>query len=188
APPIATGPTPAAATRAANGTTPSRPTSAAAGTGSAANRVWAGKRPSTLCAMPGTASNAHCREMPTATDADPRDLDPRQPSETPLRRGFACPRMAATRRPHANPHVWPPANEEANAMALRAFGLNCTLKAAPEPSSTQKLLEQVLQALRRHDVESSHARVADFKVKAGVKADEGDGDQWPELRRQVMDA
>src|SRR5690606_27354849 len=94
APPIATGPTPAAATRAANGTTTSRPTSAAAGTGSAANRAWAGKRPSTRCAMPGTASNAHCREMPTATDADPRDLDPRQPSETPLRRGFACPRAA----------------------------------------------------------------------------------------------
>lgn len=73
-------------------------------------------------------------------------------------------------------------------MALRAFGLNCTLKAGPEPSSTQKLLDQVLHALGRHGVESSHARVADFNVKAGVKADEGDGDQWPELRRRVMGA
>src|SRR5690606_30614760 len=33
------------------------------------------------------------------------------------------------------------------AMPLRAFGLNCTLKAGPQPSSTQKLLDQVLQAL-----------------------------------------
>ncbi len=73
-------------------------------------------------------------------------------------------------------------------MPLRAFGLNCTLKSGPEPSSTQKLLDQLLQALGKHGVESSHARVADFNVKAGVKADEGDGDQWPELRKRLMDA
>ena len=73
-------------------------------------------------------------------------------------------------------------------MPLRAFGLNCTLKSGSEPSSTQKLLDQLLQALGKHGVESSHARVADFNVKAGVKADEGGGDQWPELRQKVMDA
>lgn len=73
-------------------------------------------------------------------------------------------------------------------MPLRAFGLNCTLKSGPAPSSTQKLLDQVLHALGRHGVESSHARVADFNVKAGVKADEGGGDQWPQLRQRVMDA
>lgn len=73
-------------------------------------------------------------------------------------------------------------------MPLRAFGLNCTLKPGPEPSSTQTLLDQVLQALGKHGVESSHARVADFDVKPGVKADEGDGDQWPSLRQRVMDA
>ena len=33
-------------------------------------------------------------------------------------------------------------------MALTAFGLNCTLKAGPKPSSTQKLLDQVMQADR----------------------------------------
>jgi multimeric flavodoxin WrbA len=73
-------------------------------------------------------------------------------------------------------------------MPLRAFGLNCTLKPGLEPSSTQTLLDQVLQALGKHGVESSHARVADFDVKPGVKADEGDGDQWPSLRQRVMDA
>ncbi len=73
-------------------------------------------------------------------------------------------------------------------MPLRAFGLNCTLKSSPEPSSTQKLLDEVLCAMAKHDVETSRARIADFDVKPGVKADEGDGDEWPGLRQQVMDA
>lgn len=73
-------------------------------------------------------------------------------------------------------------------MALRAFGMNCTLKSGPRESSTQKLLDQVLRALAKHDVETSFERVVDFDVKPGVKADEGDGDEWPQLRKQVMDA
>ncbi|MGI8561536.1 MAG: flavodoxin family protein [Luteimonas sp.] len=73
-------------------------------------------------------------------------------------------------------------------MALHAFGLNCTLKAGEEPSSTQKLLDQLLRAIARHGPATSHARVANFNVKPGVKADEGDGDEWPKLRKQVMDA
>lgn len=73
-------------------------------------------------------------------------------------------------------------------MALHAFGLNCTLKAGEEPSSTQKLLDQLLRAIARHGPSTSHARVANFNVKPGVKADEGDGDEWPKLRKQVMDA
>jgi len=73
-------------------------------------------------------------------------------------------------------------------MTLHAFGLNCTLKPGSESSSTQKLLDQLLRAMARHDVTTSHARVADFNVKPGVKADEGEGDEWPELRQRVMDA
>ena len=72
--------------------------------------------------------------------------------------------------------------------ALGAFGLNCTLKRGPEASSTQKLLDQVLQALTLYGVKVSSARVADHDVKPGVKADEGDGDEWPGLRKQVLDA
>jgi multimeric flavodoxin WrbA len=72
--------------------------------------------------------------------------------------------------------------------ALSAFGLNCTLKAGPEESSTQKLLDQILRALARHDVETSSERVADHNVKPGVKADEGAGDEWPALRRKILDA
>ncbi len=73
-------------------------------------------------------------------------------------------------------------------MSLRAFGLNCTLKSGKEASSTQKLLDQVLRALGKHDVDISSVRVADFNVKPGVKADQGDGDEWPGLRKQVMEA
>jgi multimeric flavodoxin WrbA len=73
-------------------------------------------------------------------------------------------------------------------MPLRAFGLNCTLKSGPEPSSTQTLLDQVLAALARHEVQTESVRVAEFDVKPGVKADEGKGDQWPQLRQKVLDA
>lgn len=73
-------------------------------------------------------------------------------------------------------------------MTLTAFGLNCTLKAGTETSSTQKLLDQVLAALARHDVRTDSVRVVDFDVRPGVTADEGDGDQWPTLRKRIMDA
>ena len=73
-------------------------------------------------------------------------------------------------------------------MPLRAFGLNCTLKSGPEPSSTQALLDQVLAALAAYDVQTDSVRVADFDIKPGVKADEGNGDQWPQLRQRVLDA
>ncbi|KRE89167.1 flavodoxin [Frateuria sp. Soil773] len=71
---------------------------------------------------------------------------------------------------------------------LRAFGMNCTLKRGPQASSTQKLLDQLLHALRGHGVEVSSTRVVEHDVKPGVKADEGDGDAWPALRRQLLDA
>lgn len=73
-------------------------------------------------------------------------------------------------------------------MSLRAFGLNCTLKRGDAPSSTQRLLDQLLEALARHDVQGDSARLANFHVPPGVRTDEGDGDQWPQLRRRVLDA
>ena len=73
-------------------------------------------------------------------------------------------------------------------MSLTAFGLNCTLKSGDAPSSTQSLLDQVLEALAQHDVRTSSARVVDYDVKPGVSADEGDGDAWPALRARLMAA
>ncbi|MGH8215061.1 MAG: flavodoxin family protein [Rhodanobacteraceae bacterium] len=73
-------------------------------------------------------------------------------------------------------------------MALSAFSLNCTLKSWPEPSSTDKLLDEVAHALQRHGVHTSGTRVVQHPVKPGVSADEGEGDAWPALRKQILDA
>lgn len=72
--------------------------------------------------------------------------------------------------------------------SLSAFGLNCTLKSGPEPSSTQKLLDQILGGLAHYGVATSSERMADHSVKPGVKADEGKGDAWPKLREKILAA
>jgi multimeric flavodoxin WrbA len=73
-------------------------------------------------------------------------------------------------------------------MTLKALGLNCTLARSPKPSSSQKLLDQMLEALAKHDVSTDSARVVDFDIKPGISHDEGDGDDWPGLRKRMMDA
>lgn len=73
-------------------------------------------------------------------------------------------------------------------VPLTAFALNCTLKPSPAPSSTELLMTQALEALEEHGVTSSSVRLADFDIKPGVEADMGDGDAWPEIRRQVLAA
>jgi len=74
-------------------------------------------------------------------------------------------------------------------MALTAFALNCSLKSSKESSSTDKLLDELLFALKEHDVSSSGTvRVADCNILAGVTSDEGPGDDWPKIRRQILDA
>ncbi|WP_278262479.1 NAD(P)H-dependent oxidoreductase [Nocardia sp. AG03] len=72
--------------------------------------------------------------------------------------------------------------------SLRAVALVCTLKSSPAPSSSVLIAEQVLAELAGHGVDGETVRVADFDVRPGVSADEGDGDQWPEIRRRVLDA
>jgi multimeric flavodoxin WrbA len=72
---------------------------------------------------------------------------------------------------------------------LRAVALNCTLKPGSEPSSTDLILDQVAAELRSHDVEVGDVvRVVDHDIKPGVTSDEGDGDAWPAIRRQILDA
>jgi multimeric flavodoxin WrbA len=71
-------------------------------------------------------------------------------------------------------------------MALRVLALNCTLKAGSAPSSTAKLLTELLEAFGAYGAVGDIVRVADFNVKPGVSADEGAGDDWPQLREQVL--
>lgn len=73
-------------------------------------------------------------------------------------------------------------------MALTALGMNCTLSASPKPSSSQKLLDQLLAGLGVHGVTSDSVRVVDLNIKPGVQHDEGPGDDWPALRARMMAA
>ncbi|MBR0868966.1 NAD(P)H-dependent oxidoreductase [Bradyrhizobium tropiciagri] len=69
---------------------------------------------------------------------------------------------------------------------LKAVALNCTLKHGKDPSSTDKLLAEVLAALGRHGVSGETVRVVDLNIKPGVTPDEGAGDDWPALRDKVL--
>jgi multimeric flavodoxin WrbA len=71
-------------------------------------------------------------------------------------------------------------------MSLKVLALNCTLKPSSTPSSTEKLLGELLAAFRDYDAEGEIVRVVDFNIKPGVSADEGAGDDWPALRQRVL--
>ena len=74
-------------------------------------------------------------------------------------------------------------------MPLTAFALNCSLKSSKESSSTDKLLDEVLFALKDHGVKAAGTvRISDRNIAPGVSSDEGNGDDWPSLRRQILDA
>lgn len=62
---------------------------------------------------------------------------------------------------------------------MKAFAVNCTLKASPEPSSTDLLVDQIGEELRAHKVTMQRARIADHQIARGVSADEGDGPRQP---------
>jgi len=77
------------------------------------------------------------------------------------------------------------------AMPLKAIAFNCTLKStanSSEPSSTDRLLTEVLAALAEHEVSGEIIRAADHDIKPGVTSDEGPGDAWPALRRKILAA
>lgn len=71
---------------------------------------------------------------------------------------------------------------------LRALVLCCSLRPSPSASSSEQLGREMLAELEKHDVEGQVVRVADHAVKFGVSIDEGDGDAWPEIRREVLAA
>lgn len=73
-------------------------------------------------------------------------------------------------------------------MTLSAFGLNCTLKPGLQPSSTQKLLDQLMAELQKHGVSTATERALHHDIKPGVTNDEGSGDEWPAIRKRIMAA
>ena len=71
---------------------------------------------------------------------------------------------------------------------LRAVALVCTLKLSPEPSSSELMGRQVLEALGEHGVDGEVVRVVDHDVKPGVEVDMGHGDEWPAIREKLIAA
>ncbi|WP_431278731.1 flavodoxin family protein [Leifsonia poae] len=69
---------------------------------------------------------------------------------------------------------------------LSALALVCTLKASPAESSSQLLAKQILDELAVNDVTGTAVRLVDFDIKPGVELDEGDGDEWPRIREQII--
>ncbi|RYE51793.1 MAG: flavodoxin family protein [Rhizobiaceae bacterium] len=75
-------------------------------------------------------------------------------------------------------------------MSLKAIAFNATLKSAKaeQPSSTDRMLHLIAEQLRKFDVKTDAVRLADFNIKPGVTSDEGEGDDWPALRKRLLDA
>ena len=71
---------------------------------------------------------------------------------------------------------------------LRALALVCSLKPSPDPSSSDVMARQVLDALAGHGVQGEVVRVVDHDVRPGVEVDMGDGDAWPAIREKLMAA
>lgn len=69
-----------------------------------------------------------------------------------------------------------------------AIAINCSLKPTTgEPSSTDKMIGLLADEFKKHGIELAETiRIADYDVKPGVSSDEGEGDDWPEIRRRIL--
>lgn len=71
---------------------------------------------------------------------------------------------------------------------LTAVAVSCTLKPSPASSSSDLLATQLLDALAGHGVTGDLVRAVDLSISPGVQKDMGDGDEWPSVRRRILDA
>jgi multimeric flavodoxin WrbA len=74
-------------------------------------------------------------------------------------------------------------------MTITAIAINCTLKSKPgEQSSTDKMIGVVADALAVHGVTLAETiRLAEHNIMPGVTSDEGPGDDWPDIRRRILE-
>jgi multimeric flavodoxin WrbA len=68
---------------------------------------------------------------------------------------------------------------------MKALVLNCTLKASPETSNTEALARVLVDQLEADGIETEIVRLVDLNIKAGVKTDEGEGDDWPPIHAKL---
>ena len=75
-------------------------------------------------------------------------------------------------------------------MTLTAVAINCTLKrSGKDSSSTDTMIGLIAEQLAKHDVTLAETiRAADYNILPGVTSDEGEGDDWPDLRERILKA
>jgi multimeric flavodoxin WrbA len=75
-------------------------------------------------------------------------------------------------------------------MKLRAQPINCTLKGdGSAPSSTDAMIALLANEFNACNVEVVETiRIATLNIAPGVSSDEGDGDEWPEVRTKILAA
>jgi multimeric flavodoxin WrbA len=71
---------------------------------------------------------------------------------------------------------------------LTALVLACSLKKSPDESSSELIGRHVLEELEKQGADGEVVRVVDHDVRFGVSTDEGDGDEWPQLRSKMLAA
>ena len=78
---------------------------------------------------------------------------------------------------------------EAKQADITAVAINCTLKRGEEPSSTDLMISLIESELLKHGVALSETiRISNHNILAGVSSDEGTGDDWPGIRRRILNA
>lgn len=68
---------------------------------------------------------------------------------------------------------------------MKALLLNCTLKPSPQPSNTDALIQNAVRLFQAEQVDCEVLRLADFNIKIGTSADEGSGDEWPQVLDKI---
>ncbi|MEJ3651868.1 NAD(P)H-dependent oxidoreductase [Actinomycetes bacterium KLBMP 9759] len=71
---------------------------------------------------------------------------------------------------------------------VSALALNCTLTPSPGASSTQVMVDLVLDALEKAGATVAVERMVDLDIRPGVEKDMGEGDDWPAVRERVLAA
>lgn len=72
--------------------------------------------------------------------------------------------------------------------SLRATALVCTLSPSPAKSSSDLLARQVMAELKTHNVDGVIYRIVDHNIKFGVQTDMGGGDEWPQIREDIVNS
>ena len=73
---------------------------------------------------------------------------------------------------------------------LSAIAINCSLKSCSgPPSSTDRMIKVIADALAPQGVDLKDTiRISEHSILPGVSSDEGQGDAWPAIRRQILSA